>query len=128
MRIETAVVDEVLSEIEEVKHIEVGSEKHEKGVNSVTKLMDRAIEMQKVDLEKRKIEIEEDKLEVEKTKIEIEQKDRNRKDLIAVGTFIVSTLTGLAVVYETFRFDTENTPTSTLGRTILTKFVPKMFK
>lgn len=128
MRIGTAVVDEVLSEIEEVKRLEVGSDKHEKGVNSVTKLMDRAIEMQKVDLEERKIELEEDKLEVEKTKLEVEKKDRNRKDLIAVGTFVVSTLTGLAVVYETFRFDTENTPTSTLGRTILTKFIPKMFK
>lgn len=128
MKIETPLVDEVLSEIEEVKKIEVGTEKHEKGVNSVTKLMDRAIEMEKLGLEKRKIELEEDKLEQEQMRLEAEQKDRGRKDAITIGTFVVTTATSLLVVYETFRFDRENTPTSTLGRTILTKFIPKMFK
>ena len=128
MKIEKPIVDETLAEIEEVSGLAVGTEEHEKAVKSATVFMDRAIEIEKINLEKRKIENEERKLDVEEQKIEMDKKDRRRKDLITVGTTLLSVGTGLLVVKETFRFDLEHTPTSTLGRAILSKWIPKLFK
>lgn len=128
MKIETPVVEEVLSEIEEVQRIKIGTDEHEKAVKSATTLMDRAIKIEELNLEKRKIENEERKLDVEEQRLEAEKKDRIRKDVITVATSGLSLAAGLLVVMETFRFDLTSTSTSTLGRTILSKWVPKLFK
>ena len=128
MKIEKPIVEEALAEVEEVSKLAVGTEAHEKAVKTATVFMDRAIEIEKINLEKRKIENEERKLDVEEQKIEADKKDRRRKDWIAVGTALLSFGGGLLVVKETFRFDLEHTPTSTLGKTILSKWVPKLFK
>lgn len=128
MKIEKPVVDEVLAEVEEVSNLSIGTEEHEKALKGATMLMDRAIEIEKLNLEKRKIENEERKLDVEEQKIEVEKKDRFRKDAITVVTSGLSLAAGLLVVVETFRFDLGHTPTSTLGKTILSKWVPKLFK
>ena len=128
MKIEKPIVEEALAEVEEVSKLAVGTEEHEKAVKSATVFMDRAIEIEKLNLEKRKIENEERKLDVEEQKIVIDKKDRRRKDIITIGSTLLSVGTGLLVVKETFRFDLEHTPTSTLGRTILSKWIPKLFK
>lgn len=128
MRIENAVTDEALAALETVSKIQIGTDEYDKGVNSVTKLVDRTIEMEKVEIERRKLDIEDRKLDVEEAKLEADKRNQFRKDLIGVGTFVVTTASGLLVVMETFRFDRTDTPTSTLGRTILAKFVPKLFK
>lgn len=128
MRIEKPIVDEALAEVEEVSKLAIGTEEHDKALKSATVMMDRAIKIEEINLEKRKIENEERKLDVEEAKLEADRKDRLRKDVITVGTTVASVATGLLVVMETFRFDRENTPTSTLGKMILSKWVPKLFK
>ena len=128
MRIEKPIVDETLAEVEKVSELAIGTDEHDKALKSATVMMDRAIKIEELNLEKRKIENEERKLDVEEAKLEVEKKDRLRKDAIAVGTTLLSVGTGLLVVVETFRFDLGHTPTSTLGKTILSKWVPKLFK
>ena len=128
MRIEKPIVDETLAEVEKVSELAIGTDEHDKALKSATVMMDRAIKIEELNLEKRKIENEERKLDVEEAKLEVEKKDRLRKDIITVVTSGASLAAGLLVVVETFRFDLGNTPTSTLGKTILSKWVPKLFK
>ena len=47
MKNETMLHDEIKAELEELSKLEVGSDKYETAVNGISKLMDRAIEMEK---------------------------------------------------------------------------------
>ena len=52
MDIRTLVNDEITSEIEEISRIEIGTEEHTAAVDAVTKLMDKSIELEKLQNEK----------------------------------------------------------------------------
>ena len=52
MNIETILHEEIVSEFKSLKGMEVGTEKHKTAVESIAKLMDRAIEMEKIGNEK----------------------------------------------------------------------------
>ena len=62
MTIDKMLGEEIQEEFEKLKGLEPGSEKHKSAVDSLTKLMDRAIEMDKsetalqVEIEKREID------------------------------------------------------------------------
>ena len=47
MKNETMLHDEIKAELEELSKLEVGSDEYETAVNGISKLMDRAIEMEK---------------------------------------------------------------------------------
>ena len=52
MSIETLLNDEIRSEFEELKKLEVGTEQYKASVDGLTKLVDRAIEFEKIDAER----------------------------------------------------------------------------
>jgi hypothetical protein len=67
-------------------------------------------------------------VELKRTQIEVENKRDTVRNLITIGTFVVSTSLSLYAISKTFRFDQESTVTSTLGRGILNSVIPKMSK
>lgn len=67
-------------------------------------------------------------IDVKKNQIEAENNREKKRNIITVGTFIVTTGISMYAIARTFRFDQEATITSTLGRGILNGVVPKMFK
>lgn len=66
--------------------------------------------------------------DVKRSQIEAEDKREKTRNIITVGTFVVSTGVGIWTVLKTFRFDQESTITSTLGRNSISNVVSKMFK
>ena len=49
MKVETMLHDEILNEFEELKKLEVGSDGYRAAVDGISKLLDRAIEYDKLD-------------------------------------------------------------------------------
>lgn len=72
-------------------------------------------------------QIEHDK-EVKLSQIKSENEREKIRNMITIGTFVVSTGVSIYAIAKTFKFDQVATVTSTLGRNILNGVVPKMLK
>lgn len=90
-----------------------------------------------VDIQKQKDNIRKELIEYEIAEkdsaikwksIKDEEKRDKVRNYITIGTFIISTGVTIWAVLKTFRFDTESTVTSTLGRGILGNIIPKFKK
>lgn len=129
---------ESMNDLEAVNMPEYGE-----AVTNVTKLMDKLVELKKLDIEQtkleqmkeiesKKMEIEESKLEqmkeLETEKIDSENKDRLVKNVITVvttGAGIVLTIWGTK---KTFQFEETGSITSTAGRKYLDALLSKFKK
>lgn len=105
--------DELKARLRELKDEEVTSDKYKAGMDVVLKLMDRKIEMDKVDLEKGKTaqQLKDDRMD----KIV-----RNCITAVSVGGGLLLTVWGALLSWE---FEKEGTITSTPGR----KFISNLF-
>lgn len=113
----TLLRDEFKSEMEELSHIEVGTEQYKIAVDGITKLADRLIEIDKIDQDRQeRIENREIETELKLMQIKEDRKDRRVKNIIsAVGT---GGGIGLAVwgTITSLKFDKEDIISTTLGR------------
>ena len=126
MKFEHLLKEEIVSEVESLGKLELGTEQYKTTVDGVTKLVDRALEIEKIDIE---AEERERSREIE-TNLKIQQmeddkKDRKAKNGIAIG----STLLGVAVTVwgtlKTLKFEEEGTVTTLVGRGFINKLLPK---
>ena len=66
--------------------------------------------------------------DIKLSQIKSESKHERVRNIITIGTFLVTTGVGLYLSDRTFKFDSEGTVTSTLGKNILNGMLPKLFK
>lgn len=126
MKFEHLLKEEIVSEVESLGKLELGTEQYKTTVDGVTKLVDRALEIEKIDIEaeerERSREIETN-LKIQQ--IEDDRKDRKVKNGIAIG----STLLGVGVTIwgtlKTLKFEEEGTVTTLMGRGFINKLLPK---
>lgn len=126
MKIETLLYDEIESEFGELKKISVGTEEYDKAVAGISKLVDRALEIEKMKADK---ELENEKLVSENIQkaeeLELEKKDRTIKNILT-GLGIALPLS--ATIWGTIKsleFEKEGTITTIMGRGFITKLLPK---
>lgn len=113
---------ELQSKIEELGRTKVGTEEHEAVLDEIKTLTSSLKELKQVNIDA------EDKrmnYELKSEQLIDEKKDRKIKNGIAIASLAVTTVTSLGLAYWTFRFDEKGSITSTLGRTILNKFIPR---
>ena len=113
---------ELQSKIEELGRTKVGTEEHEAVLDEIKTLTSSLKELKEVSIDA------EDKrmnYELKSEQLIDEKKDRKIKNGIAIASLAVTTVTSLGLAYWTFRFDEKGSITSTLGRTILNKFIPR---
>lgn len=128
MSTKTLLSAEIESEFNELSKIEVGSDEHKVAVDAITKLLDREIELKKLDLEERKaaddFELEKSKIEVEQTKTVIEKKNNIAQNwLNGLGIAIPAGLTVWGAI-TSMKFETLGTITTYAGR----NFFNRLFK
>lgn len=133
MDIKTPLNEEIVDEFKQLKGIDVGTEEYKLTVEGLTKLMDRAIEIEKFEHEQAdklaKAEIEKVKEEAEEQfrngQIKREERDRLIKDCISVAGLIINV--GLVVwgTVKSFEFEREGTITTIMGRGFINKLLPK---
>lgn len=118
--------EEIESRFVRLEGIEIGSEEYRNAVEGLSKLMDREIEISKLQAER------EDKLE--SRAIETRLKNRQlmddktdkiiRNGLTAAGLVVTAVLTVWGTV-KTFKFEETGTITSSIGRGFIQRLIPR---
>lgn len=124
MSMKTKLHIEIEEGFDKLNNMEVGTDQHKTAVDELTKLMDRAIEMDKVENELR------DKEETRKneTELRLKQMEDDKKDRLVRNCLTgFSILSGIGVTVwgalKSWKFEETGTITSTAGR----KFIGNLF-
>ena len=117
MNMKTLLREEFESEMKDLSRLEVGSDQYRTAVEGVTKLADRLIEIDKIDVES---EARAEALEVDK-ELKLKQMDDEKKDRLVRNIITAVTAAGgFAIAYwgtlVSMAFEKEDSFTSHLGR------------
>lgn len=115
MDIETLLNKELKSEFEVLEELEGGTDDYVKMVDGIAKLMDRAIEIEKINLE------HDERIEQAKE----EKKDRLIKNIMTAAGIIIPTIVTIWGTKASFKFEQEGTITTIMGRGFINKLLPK---
>ena len=126
MSTKTLLHDEIQDQLGELNEIQVGTEEYKVAVDGVTKLLDRAIEMDKVEIEKKdKNEARAIELDLKLKQMEDERKDRTVKNYLTVlGIAVPSAITIWGTI-KSIKFEETGTITTIMGRGFINKLLPK---
>lgn len=126
MSIRSLLDEEIRNELGKIKQMEVGSEEHEKAVNSLVKLVDRSIEMEKMDIDiNEKDKDRENDIDLKLRAIEEDRKDRKIKNCIAAAGIIIPSAITVWGAIKSIEFEKEGTFTTIMGRGFISKLLPK---
>ena len=126
MNIETLLYDAMETDFNVMAEEELGSEKRRAALDELTKLMDRAIEMQKVDNDcKDKTEIRENDQTVKMQQLVDDKKDRIVKNTISVAGIVLPLIVTIWGAKASMRFEKEDSFTTTMGRGFIQKLLPR---
>ena len=122
MNVETMLHDEIVSEMESLRKMEVGTDKYETAINGVTKLMDKAIEMERLGAENRE--------KLDSREFENDLKMKQLKDE-RIDKIVKNSLTAISIVggfgltiwgtFKSIEFEKEGTITTFAGRNFINK-------
>lgn len=126
MSIKNLLRDEIQDEMGHLSKLEVGSDQYKAAVDGVTKLVDRIIELEKIETNaKEKVIDREIEMNFKQQQIDNDEKDR----------LIKNTLTGINIVggfgliiwgaLKSWKFEETGTVTSQMGKTFMNCFRPK---
>ena len=126
MSVKRLLNDEIVSEIENLNKVPLGSEEHKIAADALAKLLDKSIEMDKLDLEYQdKADSREAANNLKRIEIEEEKKDRRVKNVLTG----VSVIGGFAVTIwgaiKSLEFEKTGTITTIMGRGFIQKLLPK---
>lgn len=112
--------EEITNELNELKKISVGTEEHKASVDALTKLMDRKIELEKLEVESKTQDLNRDvETNLRLQQMESEKRDRLIKNVLTgVSTVGGLLCAGLAFV-ASINFEKEGTLTTEGGRSAL---------
>lgn len=117
MNVKSMLDDEIRNELENLGREAIGSEEYKANLDGVTKLLDRQIEIEKLENERLdRMESRETEVILKQQQLAEEKKDRRIKNSITVGTFACSAaLYAMAFIAST-NFEREGTFTTEGGR------------
>ena len=126
MNIEHLLYDEMETEFKKLRDKEPGSDEHKAIVDELAKLMDRAIEMEKVNNDCRdKAEIREHELALKQKQFEDEKRDRLIKNIISIAGITLPLMVTIWGTKVSLKFEEEGTFTTLMGRGFINKLLPK---
>ena len=126
MRIETKLHEEIANELDELSKMQLGSDEYKSTVDGLAKLMDKAIEIDRIDIENReKVEARQDENDFRTKQMNEERKDRIVKNAIAVAGILIPTAVTIWGTIKSIEFEKEGTITTIVGRGFINKLLPK---
>lgn len=126
MRIETKLHEEIAKEIEELGKMQLGTDEYRSTVDGIAKLMDRAIEIEKMDVESQdRIEARQAEEDFRLKQMEADRKDRFAKNAIAVASIAIPTVVTIWGTIKSIEFEKTGTITTIMGRGYISKLLPK---
>ena len=124
MKIETILQEEIKSEFEELKGMELGTDEYKSTVDGLTKLVDRAIKIEELNNDAQDKIYKENELDLKQQQIEEEQKDRKVRNSITVASIVIPTIVTIWGTLKTLKFEEVGTVTTNAGR----NFMNRLFK
>lgn len=126
MNIETLLYDEIETEFEKLRTTECGSEQYKVTVDGLTKLMDRAIEMEKVNNDcEDKAATRESEQNFKSQQLADDKKDRLIKNIISASGVVLPLILTIWGTKVSLEFEKEGTFTTIMGRGFINKLLPK---
>lgn len=126
MSIERLLRNEIQSEIEELGKTEVGSDQYKATVDGITKLTDRVIEMERLDLEIQEKEASrETEADLKLKQMAEDRKGRIVRDVLTAVGIVVPTVVTVWGALKSWEFEKEGTVTTMMGRGFINKLLPK---
>lgn len=126
MDTETLLREEIQSELESLKDVSLGTDEYKTTVDGLAKLMDRAIEIDRLNIEaQEKEDSREDEKNLKLREIEEERKDRIVKNSIAAAGIIIPTVVTIWGTLKSLKFEETGTVTTMMGRGFINKLLPK---
>ena len=122
MKIKETLYKEIEDELQALNEIEVGTDEYKSSVDGVTKLLDRAIEIEKHEAEMKEREAERIAKSIQ---VAEEQKDRVVKNYISAGGVVLPLLVTIWGTLKSFKFEKDGTVTTIMGRGFINKLLPK---
>ena len=100
--------------------MEVGTEQYSTAVNGVTKLADKIIDLEKIEIEREeRIKDRDTEIELKSQQMEIDKRDKRNQNLVNVVKIAVPTVAGFAMGIISMKWEKLETITSTAGRQAL---------
>ena len=126
MTVEKLLGEEIQEEFEKLKELEPGTEKHKSAVDSLTKLMDRAIEMDKSEVAMQlEIEKRESDKELKLQQLEEDKKDRLIGYIMTGAGIVLPLVVTIWGTKKSIEFEKEGTFTTIMGRGFIGKLLGK---
>lgn len=127
MSIKTQLEDEIRDEFEALRKIEVGSDTYRATVEGLTKLVDRKIEMDKVEIDARERVLKRnDDNEFKEMQLADDRKDRAIKNGLTVATLVITTGTTIWGILKSLKIEFKDNEmiTSTVGKELMKRVIP----
>ena len=129
MNIENLLNEEIRYELEGLRDLTIGSKEHELAVGDLAKLMDRSIELEKLDIQdKENSKKREDaafEQEFKLSQLKEERKAQNVKVCIDVAGIVLPCIVTIWGTLKSFEFEKEGTVTTIMGRGFINKLLPR---
>ena len=118
MNIDKRLEEEIVEELDTLKETSVGSDEYKVTVDGVAKLIDRAIEI-------KKLENEGFERDLKLKQMDEDRKDRLVKNGLAVAGIVIPSALTIWGTLKSFEFEKEGTVTTIMGRGFINKLIPK---
>lgn len=120
MSIKTTLTEEFNDQMKDLHKLEVGTEQYSTAVNGVTKLADKIIDLEKMEIEREeRIKDRDTEIELKSQQMEIDKRDKRNQNLVNVVKIAVPTVAGFAMGIISMKWEKLETITSTAGRQAL---------
>lgn len=118
--------DEILDEFKQLEKTDTGIEAYKVTVDGVTKLMDRAIEIEKLDIQREEnAKNREIETELKLKQMEEEKKDRLVRNVLTGLGIVVPSLLTIWGTKASFKFEQEGIITTSMGKGFIQRLLPK---
>lgn len=129
MELDNLLEEQIKGGLEGLGNLDMGSEEYKSASEAITKLIDREIELKKLDSanddkrHQRLIEIKD--RELDRKKYESDEKDRWIKNGLTAAGLIIPTIVTIWGTIKSFEFEEKGSITTIMGRGFINKLLPK---
>ena len=129
MELDNLLEEQIKGGLEGLGNLGMGSEEYKSASEAITKLIDREIELKKLDSanddkrHQRLIEIKD--RELDRKKYESDEKDRWIKNGLTAAGLIIPTIVTIWGTIKSFEFEEKGSITTIMGRGFINKLLPK---
>ncbi len=122
MNIKKSLYEEIENEFQELKGLNVGTDEHKTSVDGLTKLLDRAIEIEKHEDEMKEREAERF---AKNSQAAEENRNRNVQNAIQGAGIVLPLMVTIWGTVKSIKFEEKGTITTIMGRGFINKLLPK---